>query len=275
MEIKGKIDSYLVQKQVGYSKRYKLYICISCSSKEEYLLQISTTEEYNEDLDRSAYILKELKRLSDETEAEYAKVKTDPKSVLNYDFGFPRLVESFISQEQGDRRINILAFRAIKSIKKLVPVFNITKDDKMRVDLRTSAWMMGKLLKILLFIHNEGISVGRPEGGNILIVPEEHFILFFDWSLAFIYPEKDIPKDIKIKEISSSASAIVEVIGGNLETKSFPQDYDEGGEVYLDFILKLASGGSADAGKSHKEFYELVDSIWEKGFYPFTIKPKI
>lgn len=272
MDIVSGSNVYEVGKKVAESGGYSLYLCIQKETKRQCLLQIATDPEHNGGLDRAAYILKELKQRSDELEAEYASVKTDPKDLLNYDFGFPELVDSFSSSEQGGRWVNILAFKNVEDASRMVPLSNIAVKDQLRVDLRTSVWIMGKLLKLLVFMHGEGISVDLITENNILIEPEQHYVLIFDWSTAQIHSEA-IPMETRCQQISQAAQAVIAVLGGNLETGIFPDDGDEAFGRYIDHILRLARGSESKADRAHAKFYELVDSLWKREYYPFVAKP--
>lgn len=260
---------YQVGKKVAETGNYRLYLCRQDGTGRQYLLQIATSVEHNGGLDRTAYVLRELKHRADELEVEYARVKTDPKVMLNYDLGFPELVDSFVCQEQGGRRINVLAFRNVEDVSRLVPLVNITDKDRLRVDLRTSAWIMGKLLKLLVFAHNEGIAVGLLNGNNVVIEPDEHYVVIFDWSAAQTYSE-EVPGEVQRQEISRAAQAVVVVLGGDLKTGIFP---DDGDKAYTDHIMRLVRGDRGDTERAHKEFYELIDGLWERKYYPFTTEP--
>lgn len=268
IDIKNGSCVYQVGNKVAETSNYRLYLCMQDGMGRQCLLQVATTVAHNGKLQRAAYILKELERRADDLEAKYARVKTDPNVLLNYGLGFPDLIDSFIYQEQGGRSINILAFRGVEDVTKMVPLINITEKDGLRVDLRTSAWIMGKLLKLLVFAHNEGVSVRLLNGNNIVIEPDEHYVVIFDWSCAQTYPEA-VPKEIQRQEISQAAQAIVAVLGGDLKTGVFP---DDSNKTYTDYILRMARGEKNNAGKTHKEFYALIDELWEREYYPFTTK---
>lgn len=299
MEIKGEKGVYRIGNLAAEAEAYRLYLCSQVETGRQCLLQIANTEEQNGQLDRAAYLLGELARRAEELEEEYAKVKTNPKSVLNYNLGFPELVDSFVCPEQGGRRINVLAFRCVEEVGKMVPISNITEKDRLRVDPRTSAWMMGKALKLLAFAFSEGISVGLTTGKNLLIEPDKHYVLIFDWSGASTHPE--VPKKTRCQEISQAAQAVITALGGDGPSGFIPNDGDEpferfvnlrqkeidGAESpdelrqqyqaeafrqYADFLLDLARGAESDAERAHREFYELVDALWPREFYPFTTK---
>lgn len=271
MDIRNGPQLYHVGDKVADNDKYRLYLCIQEETGRQCLLQVATAVEHNGNLERATYILRELKRRSDELEAEYESVKKDPEMMLNYDLAFPELVDSFIYHEQGGRRINILAFRNVEDVSNMVPLINITSKDHLRIDLRTSAWIMGKLLKLLVFAHSEGISIDLVSGSNILIEPKEHYVLIFDWSDAQIYPGK-IPMHIRNEEIAQAAQAVVIALGGDLETGAFPDDGKEAFKQYTDHLRRLAYRSEMNAGKAHGKFYELIDSLWKREYYPFTTK---
>lgn len=274
MIINGNFGSYEIINKVAETDCYRLYLCVKEGFNLYCLLQIAASREMNGRLERAAYILKKLKKSADEAEEEYAKVKTDPKGKLNYDLGFPDLLDSFICQDQGERWINILAFRGVENAGKMVPLINITDKDRLRVDLRTSAWIMGKALKLFVLTHYEGISVGLTNGANILIEPDSHYVLFFDWSSAVVH-RKTVPEEMRRKEISEVAQAVITALGGDYETRTLPNDGDENSDQYAKYFFELADGREGDPQAAHENFYKIVDSIWKREFYPFTTKPLI
>lgn len=269
-EIRSGSDLYQVGEKVAETDNYRLYLCKQ-NGVRQCLLQIATSLEYNGGLDRAAYVLGELKRYADALEAEYASVKADPNSLLNYDLGFPELMDSFVCQEQGGRRINILAFRNVEDVSRLVPLVNITDKDRQRVDLRTSAWIMGKALKMFVLTNKEKISVGLTTGNNILVEPKEHYVVFFDWTASQTH-SGGVPMEIRRQEISQAAQAVIVVLGGDFRTGIFPDDGDEAFGQYTDYLLRLARGSESRAQRAHTGFYKIVDSYWKREYYPFTTK---
>jgi hypothetical protein len=270
-ELRNGSDLYQIGDRVAETDDYRLYLCKQEGTGRQCLLQIAKAIEKNGGLARAAYILGELKRRAYELEAEYALVRTNPNSLLNYQLGFPELVDSFICQEQGGRQINILAFRDVEDVSKMVPLTNITEKDQLRVDIRTSAWIMGKILKMLAFAFSERFSVD-PTGNNILIEPDNHYALIFDWAAAQIH-SKAVPAENRRQQISHSAQAVITVLGGDLETGIFPDAGDKNFTRYTDYLLRLARGNESDAKRAHTEFYKIVDTFWKREFYPFTVKP--
>jgi hypothetical protein len=273
MNIENGSCLYQVGEKAAEAEKYRLFLCKAEQTGQPCLLQVAVTAAQNGELDRNAYILGELKSYSDKLEEEYAKVKKDPKVLLNYHLGFPELVDSFISKDQGGRRINILAFRNVENISKLVPLINLTQRDRLRLDLRTSVWILGKLLKMLVFTQSGGYSVNAA-GNNILIEPEPNrrYVIVFDWSDSVIY-SGPVPMERRCEEISQAAQSVIIALGGDFETGVIPDDGEEAFARYTDHLLRLARGSESNAERAHAMFYDLADSLWTRGFYPFTTKP--
>jgi len=274
MDIANGSNIYQVGKAVAEADGYHLYLCVQEETGRQCLLQIAAETANNGDLDRAAYILRELKKSAQEVEDEYAKIKKDPKILLNYKLSFPRLVDSFSCQEQGGRRINILHFRKIKEVGDVVPLSNITLKDQLRVDLRTSVWILGKLLKLFVFTQSEFFSVGLVNGNNILIAHKanQRYVLIFDWSKGQMHPG-GVPMETRRQEISQAAQAVIAVLGGDFQTGYIPDDGEPAFQQYADHLFRLARGSESDATRAHAKFYELVDMFWKREFYPFTTLP--
>jgi hypothetical protein len=268
MEIMNGVYRYSVGQLVAEAEKYRLYLC-QHDTNRQCLFQIALTAEQNGSLDRAAYILRELTRLASEVEEGYARVRTDPKSLLNYQLGFPELVDSFVCFEQGGRRVNILAFRHVDNVSTMVPVVNIMEKDKLRVDIKTSAWILGKTLKLLTFAHSEGMAIARLGGNNILIEAKQHYVVLFDWSEVQTFP-REVPAEIAQKEIIQTAKTIIIVLGGDPETGEIPDSDEEGHIQYAEHLKRLSRGGGSNAGTLHKEHYALIERLGWKGFHPFT-----
>lgn len=287
MEIGYGSRRFVVGQEVGQTPKYNLYevqeIVSGSVSGPECLLQIAVDLGQNGALDRAAFVLNHLKEKATETEKDYEAV--NPKGFLNYDLGFPKVVDSFICPDQGDRRINILAFRNVERVAQVAPLSNLWKKDLLRVDLRTSAWILGKILKMLTFAHCCcGISVGDLSGDNILIVPgpkqlpkkgeAAHYVILFDWADATIFQDEEVPMEVCRQEIIQASQSIVMALGGDSETGRIPDYGEDGYGPYSSFMRKLFFGGEINAEKGHREFYDLVRSLWKREFWPFTTFPR-
>lgn len=272
MSLKGRKGEYcVIGDKVAETETYRLYLCEQVGTGRECLLQIALSVAGNAALDRMAYFLYEFQAEADELEKEYAMVRTDPKSVLNYGLAFPEMLDDFISAEQGGRRVNILAFRCVDAVNAMVPVQNIITKDSRRVDIRTSAWILGKLLKLLAFAHSQGVVVGRLDGTNVLIEPNKHYVLVFDWSGARI-ELGHVSTDTARQEIMAVAQLVIALLGGDYQKRFVPeQSMDDGFALYTQYLFELAAGSSADAKSAHTAFYALIgnEGLQWKGFHPF------
>ncbi|HWQ60074.1 MAG TPA: hypothetical protein VN420_02910 [Candidatus Fimivivens sp.] len=271
MEIANGSHRYRVGRQVADAGTYRLYLCTEEDTAHQRLLQVASETAHNGQLDRVAYVLSELEHRADDVEREYAGKQAGSNDRLNYGIGFPELLDTFQDDRQGGRRINVLAFRNVPDIGKMVPLGNITRH-RIRPDVRTSVWIMGKLLKLLTFVHSEGISVGLVTGNNVLIEKDAHYVLVFDWSKARIHPDS-VAIEARRADIVNAARTVITLLGGNPVTGDFPED--EGGRFhpYTDYLFRLACGGETRAERAHARFYELADSFWKPEYYRFTAKP--
>lgn len=263
---------YQVGDKVAETATYRIYLCTEVETGKQCLRQIAREVEHNGGLDRAAYVLRELKQTSDLFEAEYAK--SGSGRLLSYERLFPALVDSFIPEDQGKRRVNILAFSEVDDITTMVPLSNLAIKDHLRVDLKTSAWILGRLLKLLAFAHGEGITVRMLTGSNILLEPAQHFAVVFDWSSAQTH-STEIPVEHRKDDIASAAKAVFGAAGGDPETGNYPYDseLDDGSRRYVEVVLRLANRRESDAQRAHKQLYELLGELYGRNFHPFTTLP--
>lgn len=261
-------NRYELMEKMAEAERYNLYAC-RIDVGRIGMLKIAKTVMYNGELDREAFILERLKTRAREIEEEYAEVKTDPKDILNYDLQFPELVESFICQQQGNRRINILAFKDVPDARRLKPLSGVTKKERKRIDLRTSVWIMGKLLKLLVLTFGECIAINMTSGNNILIEPDQHYVLIFDWTMAKPYSD-EIPMEIRALEIAQAAQAVRIAIGADRKGAIEDPSREKGFDRYVQYLDTLAAGNESVADRAHERFYAIARSFWGREFHPFT-----
>ncbi len=272
MIIESASERYEVERLVRETSTYRVYLCQQQATHRQCLLQVAVTTQHNGDLDRGSYFLRYLEQRATEAEAVYAGIKTDPNMLLNYQLHFPELLDTFICREQGDRRINILAFRNVEGMSQMVPLSSIVEKDHLRIDLRTSAWILGKLLKLLTFLHNEKIVTHQLGWNNILIEPDEHYVVAFDWASAQSYLD-GVPEKVRRDNISEVATSVIKALDGDVEDGTFPDDGEPAFVDYTNRLLSLARGEERNAHRAHSRFYELVDTWWPRGFHPFTTYP--
>jgi hypothetical protein len=182
------------------------------------------------------------------------------------------VVDSFQAKEQGGRRVNILEIKDVDDITLMAPLSNLTARDKQRADLPSSAWIMGRLLKLLALVHASGISVNRLGGNNVLFQPEKHFVVVLDWTGAELH-QGNVPQVRRAGDIVQAARAVFTAIGGNPQTLDYPYVIEEGDERYVEFLRQLIRGEEEDAKKAHRRFYRLVHGHFGRGFRPFKKLP--
>jgi hypothetical protein len=249
---------------------FNFYICTTPEHPEqELVLKIATEVEYNNLLGQEVSRLHFLRGQAVDLEKEYLHISKEKEPVLNYQLGFPKVVDSFVSETQGGRRVAILGFDIANELGNLVPVLHVTTRDRVRVDPKTSAWILGKFLKLLVFFQSQNISVGQVSGGNMLIERDQHYLAFFDLSDAVFYPE-GVPKEIFRNEISKIAQAVIVLLGGSGASGKIPCDDQLTDGRYEKILGRLAFGDYDDAAKAHEEFYQVMRALWGKKFHPYT-----
>lgn len=262
-------DSYVVGEKLGETEQFRMYKCELAKGKVG-ILKIATSIAFNGILDREAYILGMLRDEAIRYEKAFAEENPGTKQVLNYQVCFPNLVESFIAEDQGGRRINILDFVLIDDdLSRWVPIAHIASRDHVRVDPRTSAWIIGKLLKLLAFAHDQGVSIGQLTGENILIERDQHFVAIFDWSQATPGVEP-LSAEITSKEVAQAATEVILALGGDPLTGILPKNEQLVDDRYATYLHQLSLGKKSNAFSAHREFYKLIRSLWPREFHPFT-----
>ena len=181
---------YYVLQKIGGSGRYSVYECIlppkEGAKKAVSLLKIAGQPNENKLLETEALVLTRLRSSADEIDEKRA----EGSKPFNYGYFFPKLEQSFISEKQGNRRINILSFSdPIDSPSQLTQLSSLISKEQLYVDARTSVWILGKTLKILGLAHDTDISNGHVDGSNLLIERELHGVILFDWTFSQIFGE--------------------------------------------------------------------------------------
>lgn len=265
-------DQYQIGRKLGEAASFRLHEC-PIGEGELGILKVAIDPLGDGLLDREALILQTLQVKAERLEAQYTQIKTQPQDFLNYQLMFPLLVESFHSPELADRRVNVIKFAVpTKDLEVWEPLERLWSQSRVRLDPRSSAWVLGKLLKVLAFAHEQGMAVNQIDGSNILINPDQHYVLIFDWTQARSY-HHEVPAEIAGAEIAQAASLLVSALGGDLATGSLPADDQLVDRRYADYLFKLTRGEETDTAKTQREFYHLVRSLWPRQFHPFTTYP--
>ncbi len=238
------------------------------------MLKLATKVAYNGVLEREAYVLRLMRDAAAALEIEFEKVREDPKQVLNNHFFFPDLIDTFTVDEKEGRRALVSQFVHVpEGLSALVPLSSLPEKAQIRVDPKTSVWIVGKLLKMLTFTQNSGVSVGDLSGDNVLIHRKDHFVMVFDWSMANASYGSRVPDDVAREEISQVARLGYLILGGDPDTGELPYDEQLVDSGYEKMLFDLVRNGYTDAHKAHTAFYKLARAVWPGGYHPFTSYP--
>lgn len=268
--LKSPTQEYGVGERLGGTDTFTLYAC-TLPNGASGILKIATAKEHNGSLDREAFVLQTLRERAALVEERAAK-REPGKGEMGYRHFFPELIEGFIATDQDERYVLILGFSEIaKQLFDLAPLEHLISREHIRVDPKTSVWIMGKLLKLLDFAHRQGISV-TINGENILINRDQHKVVIFDWSQSTIV-DGTVSADIACEEISQAAREVITALGGDLETGNLPVDDQLTDDWYQKLLWSLASGNINNASEAHTQFYKLVRPVWPSKFHPFTAYP--
>lgn len=266
-------NKYYVLPKIGGSEHYSIYGCIIPSEdgvkKTVSLLKIAMQSSDNKLLETEALVLTRLRQTADEIDKE----RTEGSKPFNYGYFFPNLEESFISEKQGNKRINILSFPdPIDSPSQLTQLSSLILKEQLYVDSKTSVWILGKTLKILGLAHDMNISNGHVDGSNLLIERDEHGVILFDWTFAQVFKD-GIPSGICRLEIIQTVKTVIKAMGGDFQNGTINSDGVDG--QYSAIINNLLKGEFFNANEAHHYFYEEVEKIWSKKYWPFTSIPII
>jgi len=269
--IRSPTASYAVVKPLGRTPTYSVYLVNDGTASDSwYMLKVSADALGNGRLDREALILKDI-------QAEVERLRSTEKvgvseGALRYEKCFPRLRESFLLKEQGSRRVNIIEIPDTDAVGSLVPIEQWRTRERVRIDPKSSAWLLGRLFKVFTLTHPIGIGVGKIDGGNILVNPKKHRAIFFDWTEAHQY-EQFVPPEKVGEEIAQAATQVFLALGGNVSTGVLPESDQLPDTRYVDLLREFISGAERDPDKAAQRFYKLVREMWDKEFHPFTTIP--
>jgi hypothetical protein len=261
---------YSVVKPLARTSTHTVYLATDIADTAWYFLKISLDVSGNGRLDREALILRDI-----ETEVERIRSTEVPgttHSGLHYEKCFPRLKESFLFKKQGNRRINIIEVLDTDTVETLVPIEQWRTRERVRIDPKSSAWIVGRLLKSFTLTQPIGIGVGKIDGGNILVNAEKHRAFFFDWTDAYQY-ESFVPPEKVGEEIALATKQIFIALGGNLSLGTLPSSEQLTDTRYAELLLEFMSGRERNPDQAAQRFYKLVRDMWVAEFHPFSTIP--
>ncbi len=237
---------------------------------EPLLLKIPKNKANNYLLEKEELLLKDMESCSFLLDQKYKEeVKKD--ETLGYQICFPKVIDSFVASTEQNRFVLILSLKSfVDALKDFFCVQKIL-DKKYRIDPKTSVWILGKTLKFMHFVHSQNIIINDLSIKNLFIDQKNHLIHILDWTNSSMLPALN-KKDV-ILEIKKLASTVILLLGGNTSTGVIPDHgHLEGdGILYREILINLLRKNNFDASLAHKYFYENVEKIWKREYYPFTI----
>jgi hypothetical protein len=265
MIINSDENEYVVREDIlAETATYRIYLCEEVKTKQEHLLMISTTAAHNGSLSKMAFVLGELNKASAEYEVENAR---SSEKKIHYDWLFPMLKESFISTSQNGRRVLIVSF-AGTNVANATSLSSI-KHKAQRMSLETSAWVMGRLLKLIAFTQEICITGLHLLEDSVWVDLEDHHMVVLDWSEIIIFPGS-VPSEACARDISLAAKIIFKALGGDVKTGLYR--YDEN-HPYPKYLWQLATKNSGLGVQEHKQFYEFIHGLFGSGFRPSELLP--
>jgi hypothetical protein len=226
------------------------------------VFKIAIVTENNDVVRQESNILQQLRTL-------------DTKGIYNW--FFPEVFESFVSNQQGGRFVNVLGFPPIvENSLQLTPLSKIANEG--RVDLKTVVWMYGKLLKVISYCHYHNIANGAITASNVLVETSAHGVVLFDFTHALRIPSLAV----QYNEVKLATRIALFLIGGDVNTGKLPRYLMSDPEVeltYAQFLQfehffqeRLFDGGLAQEAKD--SFYLLVEDVWPQRYHEFRTYPR-
>lgn len=239
------------------------------------LVMIALRPESNPVVNRHRRILETLQTMADEINKETVGFKP------NYGAFVPRILD-VIDSEDGRHGVFMGYHESIGSYKQLVPLSVALAT--VRVDMKTAAWMLGKLLKLADFVHSCGFTVGLVDASNVFIETQQHGVLVMDFTDA----SEEAEDSEMLLEVMHFAEIIWWAVGGSATEEPH---YDasimtrDQHAKFTTLLKRLMTGGVA-AHEAHTLAYALFDEIWPKtpmaeapdgmkrDFHPYTTYPR-
>jgi hypothetical protein len=156
---------------------YKLYVTSTPSGKDG-LMKVSATPDAVDNLFTEMLLLRSLQAEADRLDDEARERGERP---YYYGAQFPRVLESV--RLNDTRCVFFLGYHPdIESYRQLIPLSLLTQHE--RVDLKSIQWILGKLLRLLAFVHSQGSAIGLTDASNVLLETDLHGVFVLDFSRA-------------------------------------------------------------------------------------------
>ena len=235
------------------SDTYKLYCAHGLEEPKDYILRIPTNIGGNTQVNQEAEILRYLRQRSELLEQKYSEVMHDTTARVHYDWLFPQLVDSFITDEtQGLRQANLLSILD-GDVSDYVPMVKLI--DKFKIDSKTAAWIFGRFLKLQAFLEDVGV-IFNFRSDQVLIDPRRHRVVYLGWSQQGDSASYD---SVKVAAIT---------------TRDWLEDngteHEEDFRKLLDFLIDSPKSSVSEGASVHRMLYDNLERWWGHSYYPFT-----
>ena len=229
---------------------YKLYLASTPDGTKSGFLRLPERRQGNAAMQLEVEKLNFLASASEDTEAAYQKVKNDPDARVHYDWLFPTLVDSFVSnQDQDFRQGNLLGakdadLRDFFALPKLM--------SKYKVDAKTAAWILGRFFKMQIFTEEVGIRYNfYPD--QVVLEPKMHRMVYLGWYLSDI--------DAKWDNVAHASKCILDFV---------QPDESPGDEAFMKTLELLSAANGMTGEQAHRILYATIDKYWGYKYHPFT-----
>lgn len=235
------------------SDTYKLYCAHGLEEPKDYIMRIPTNIGGNTQVNQEAEILRYLWQRSELLEQKYSEVMHDATARVHYDWLFPQLVDSFITDEtQGSRQANLLSI-IDGDVSDYVPMVKLI--DKFKIDAKTAAWIFGRFLKLQAFLEDVGV-IFNFRSDQVLIDPRRHRVVYLGWS-----QQGDPASYGSVKFAAITMRDWLEDNG---------TEHEEDFRKLLNFLIDNPKSSVSEGASAHRMLYDNLEKWWGHSYYPFT-----
>lgn len=224
----------------------KLYRVQAMDSDEELLLRMPNSRFLNGRINLEAEHLRALAQESEKIEAKFAGSGND--GYIHYDWLFPQLVDTFITESEQDfRQANLLAIRDAR-VSDFVPMVKLM--DYCKIDAKTAAWILGRFFKLQTFTDQTDIHFSF-HVDQVLLEPVYHRMVYLGWQ-------------------DSDGDDNITLAGKAILDWTISHDIDDE-ERFIDLLRHFSSmPRGTTGGQAHAELYGFIKKYWGRKYYPFT-----
>ena len=263
-----------VGSRFGETSKFRVYHGTMIDSRQPVIVKVAKTFEDGDVLAEEAAKFTRMRIFADELKKLEQKAKNKDSG---YGLLFANLEASFLEATQDDRRVNVFSIPEIEP-EKLIPLPKLR--DKLVIDLRTSAWILGRLFKFYSFFELQAEEDDIPFAryptflpSDFLIAPREHRLIYYnfsdeEWDVVAFETIKPIVSFIsdwcepKIEDVRSGGEYYIPFFKGD---KTATEMHD-----YLTMLERFKTKGCYSFSNAHKEFYKTIEELWGIEYYPFT-----